>query len=182
MLARQQLQRWRWAQSFFPKSRGRKVICAQCFHAIARLHADKPLTPAERFRQSWSKPEENASAEHKTIPTLEQVANPTHKIYRTSKIEEAKPNILETIEAQQEDQLRQIEDEAEVEPLESQNEAEVDFDFEVFEGENTRGYVGLLPLADMEVVNPKRMIKQGSLIEIRGYHSSPTHFDAENLP
>jgi hypothetical protein len=150
-----------------------------CHRSIARrqtTHACRTLST------KLVEPRENASAEHKTIPTLEQVANPTHKIYRTSKIEEAKPNILETIEAQQEDQLRQIEDEAEVEALESQNEAEVDFDFEVFEGENTRGYVGLLPLADMEVVNPKRMIKQGSLIEIRGYHSIPTHFDVENLP
>jgi hypothetical protein len=175
MLARQQLHRWRWAQSFFPpqiKPRGKQVICARCFHLIERLHADKPLTPAARFRQSWSKPDENASTEPKAIPTLDEVGNSMHKIYRASKIEEAKPNILEIIEAQQEDQLRQIENEAEVEALESQNEEDADFDFEVFEGENTRGYVGLLPLADMEVVNPKHLIKQGALIETRGYYSN----------
>jgi hypothetical protein len=140
------------------------------------LHADKPLSPAERFRRSWSKPDENASAEPKPIPTLDEISNPTRKVYRTSKIEDAKPNILEIIEAEQEDQLRQIEDEAEVEALESRNEEETDFEFEVFEGENTRGYVGLLPLADMEAVNPKHLIKQGSLIETRGYHSNPNTF------
>jgi hypothetical protein len=178
MLARQQLRRWRWAQSFFPRIelRGSKVICAQCFHAIAQLHADKQLTPAERFRQSWSKPEENTSTEPRAIPTLDDISNPSKIIHHPSKIEGAKPKFLEIIEAQQEDQLRQIEDAAEVETLESQNEEETDFDFEVFEGENTRGYVGLLPLADMEAVNPKYLIKQGSLIETRGYHSNSKAF------
>jgi hypothetical protein len=179
MLTRQQLRGWRWAQSFFAphiKPRGNKVICARCFHAIAQLHAEKPLTPAERFRQSWSKPKENTSAEPKPIPTLDEISNPSKRIHRPSKIEDAKPRFLEIIEAQQEDQLRQIEDAAEAEALESQNEEETDFDFEVFEGENTRGYIGLLPLADMEAVNPKYLIKQGSLIETRGYHSKSNAF------
>jgi hypothetical protein len=175
----------KWGDVFFLARTGLQrynVICTRCLHAIHRLHAPQPsqpnppppppLSPAERFRQNWSKPEDTTSPQPRSIFTLDELAKATYRQPTISKIERSKPASLEMLEAAQEDQLRQIEHEANLETLDDLYSTELEPDFDVFEGEITRGSAGLSLLAGRDLIKPKNWIKQGSLIETRGYPSN----------
>jgi len=181
MAARRQVLVRRGIQCFSLQGRSlrrRSLICARCFHSInpARVEQqsqlDRPLSPAERFRRSWSKPEDTATRPPRKPFTLHELAKAAHPEPTVPKIEKAQSVWLDPLAAEQEEQLRQIEEEADLDTLEALHDVELDFDIDVFEGEITRGYAGSLPLAGREMVNAKQFIKQGSLIETRGYNAN----------
>jgi len=181
MAARRQVLVRRWTQHFSLQRRSlreRNLLCARCFHSIRptrvqqQSQLDRPLSPAERFRQSWSKPEDTATRPLRKAFTLDELAKAAHPEPTVSRIEKAPSVWLEPLAAEQEEQLRQIEEEADLDTLEALHDVELDFDIDVFEGEITRGYAGSLPLAGREMVNAKQFIKQGSLVETRGYNAN----------
>jgi len=168
----------RWTQRLsLPWScpRGRNVICARCFHSIKQRHVEQQsqldglLSTAERFRRTWSTSEDTVVGNLIKQFSLDQLARAAYPEPSVSETEKPQPERLEPTAAEQKNRLQRIQDEANLDALEVLDEVVPDFDADVFEGENTRGYAGSLPLAPREVVNTKQFIKQGSLVETRGY-------------
>lgn len=139
----------------------------------------QPLSPAERFRTNWSlagvdkQPEESVS-EKDEIVTLADLAAAYRKHGSSKKY--AKIAAVKTPNQKGEIKEAELEEMERASRLNDMNELnelddmeEVTESGEVFAGENMRDYQGVLPLNGEQYTPQKFPIKQGDLIETRGY-------------
>lgn len=127
-------------------------------------------SPAEIFRTHWM-----------NLPSTESPAPPNFENFSLGDLAEAyrktgtprkyvKRDIWFTEPKQEENQttLEDIEELSQLKELRQLDELET-HDLEFFEGENMREYQGVLPLNGAPYVQEKHPLKQGALIETRGY-------------
>ena len=126
-------------------------------------------TPADLFRTNWMKlpPSERPTPPPSNTFTLGDLAEAYRKNSPSSKYVKRD---IRTTNPRSEDAttLEEVEEASELQQLSQMDDME-EGSHEIFAGENMRGYQGVLPLNGEEYVHQRFFIKQGSLIETRGY-------------
>ena len=137
----------------------------------------QPLSPAERFRTSWSK----VTAEQppsQPVPEKQLTLNDLALEYRKhgSPRQYCREILIPSNEKEEVDDIpseepRRMLETNDVNELSRLDEMEeVTENAEIFAGENMRDYQGVLPLNGEQYTPTKFPIKQGDLIETRGYY------------
>ena len=137
----------------------------------------QPLSPVERFRTSWSKPTADQPPSP-TVPEKPLTLNDLAIEYRKhgSPRQYCSEILIGSNEKEEVDDIpseepRRMLESNDVNELSRLDEMEeVTENAEIFAGENMRDYQGVLPLNGEHYTPTKFPIKQGDLIETRGYY------------
>ena len=166
----------------------------QSQNASSKLTTDKPLSPTEAFRQRFAQRGESAEPPKQSpspadlfrtnwmnSPPSERPAPPLSNTFTLGDLAEAyrksgtsrkyvKRDIRAINPRRSEDAtaLEEVEEASELQQLSQMDDLE-EGSPEIFAGENVREYQGVLPVNGEQYVHERFYIKQGALIETRGY-------------